>query len=411
MLEITIPKLGLTMEGARLLEWRCRPGDHVNRDDILAVMESEKITFELRAPEAGIVHPVALEGEEYPVGAVIGYIASSEEEYARLTEQQRPSSRNDAAIPAGDVGKPPPPSEGRVSRSYSPRLKASPLARAMAAAHGLELGAIRGSGPGGRIVREDILRALEQGSQETGGVAAASRGSRRKSASLLKEAAKIIPIQGSRRVILENMVLSLSQAAQLTLHTDVCAEALIHMRKRLAEEGLKVSYNAMLIKIAAMALRLHPGINASVEGNQIKIWKQVHIGLAVEAGDVLVVPVTRDPDLKRLRDIEHDIVELTHKAKKNQLSPDDLACGTFTISNLGFAGVDHFTPIIRPPESAILGVGRIIRKPAVRDDQVVVEARMGLSLTFDHRIIDGAPAARFLRTIEQMIEEPALMIA
>jgi pyruvate/2-oxoglutarate dehydrogenase complex dihydrolipoamide acyltransferase (E2) component len=160
-----------------------------------------------------------------------------------------------------------------------------------------------------------------------------------------------------------------------------------------------------------MALRLHPKINASVEGDNIRVWRQVHIGVAMEANDALIVPVVRNPDIKTIREIDHEILELIQKARENKLSPDDLANGTFTISNLGFADIDFFTPIIRPPESAILGVGRITKKPSVRNDHVIPEARIGLSLTFDHRIIDGAPGARFLKTIKEMVEEPLLMIS
>ena len=205
------------------------------------------------------------------------------------------------------------------------------------------------------------------------------------------------------------MVLSLSRSAQLTLHSDASAEALLRLRNRLRGPEGKVSYNAILVKVTAAALKEHPKINASVDGDTIQVWSQIHIGIAMEADEALIVPVIRNPDLKSIPEIDAEIRELIQKVEKNRLSPDDLANGTFTISNLGFAEIDHFTPIIRPPESAILGVGRILQKPVVRGEQVIPEARIGLSLTFDHRIIDGAPAARFLKTVRDMIEEPALM--
>jgi len=207
------------------------------------------------------------------------------------------------------------------------------------------------------------------------------------------------------------MYQSLSQSAQLSLHTEACAEPLIALRERFSRDEEKVSFNAILVKISAMALRLHPKINASVEGDNIRVWRQVHIGVAMEANDALIVPVVRNPDIKTIREIDHEILELIQKTRENKLSPDDLANGTFTISNLGFADIDFFTPIIRPPETAILGVGRITKKPSVRNDHVIPEARIGLSLTFDHRIIDGAPGARFLKTIKEMVEEPLLMIS
>ncbi len=207
------------------------------------------------------------------------------------------------------------------------------------------------------------------------------------------------------------MFQSLSQSAQLTLHTEACAESLVALSERLNRDEQKISYNAILVKISALALRRHPKINASVDGDTVHVWRQIHIGLAMEANEALIVPVIRQPDMKTIREIDHEIRALIQKARENKLSLDDLVNGTFTISNLGFADIDYFTPIIRPPESAVLGVGRIVRKPGIRDDRVVPEARIGLSLTFDHRIIDGAPGARFLKTIKEMIEDPLLMIS
>jgi pyruvate dehydrogenase E2 component (dihydrolipoamide acetyltransferase) len=215
-------------------------------------------------------------------------------------------------------------------------------------------------------------------------------------------------------VIYDNMYMSLSQTAQLTLHTEAKGEAFVDFRdrlnKRLVKEEIKFSYNVILVKIVATALRMHPKINASIEGDEIKIWQQIHIGVALESEDALFVPVIRNPDLKSLNEINQELNELIIKTRENKLLPDDLANGTFTISNLGFADVDFFTPILRPPESAILGVGRIVKKPGITNNHVVPEARIGLSLTFDHRIIDGAPGARFLKTVKDMIEDPMLMI-
>ncbi|MFC1581261.1 2-oxo acid dehydrogenase subunit E2, partial [Thermodesulfobacteriota bacterium] len=214
---------------------------------------------------------------------------------------------------------------------------------------------------------------------------------------------------GVRRVIFDNMFLSLSQSAQLTLQTDASAEPIVALREDFRDNGVIISYNAIIIKACAMALKRHPGINASVDGDRIQVWENIHIGLAMEANGNLVVPVVRSPDPKTIPEIEGELKVLMDKAAGNRINPDDLAKGTFTISNLGFVGVDHFTPIIRPPESAVLGLGRIMKKPVVRDNRVVPESRISLSLTFDHRIIDGAPAGRFLKTIVDMIEKPALM--
>ena len=252
-----------------------------------------------------------------------------------------------------------------------------------------------------------MLQAVEVKKREATVAGGFSAGDSKRDKDILED----IPIRGVRRAIFENMHQSLSQSAQLTLHTEASADSLIVLRERLNKDDGKISYNAIFLKIVAMALRRHPKINASVEGDAIHIWKQIHIGLAMEANEALLVPVVRNPDLKTILEIDRDISDLIHRAGENKLSPDDFVNGTFTTTNLGFADIDYFTPIIRPPESAILGVGRIVKKPGIKDDQVVLEARIALSLTFDHRIIDGAPGARFLKTIKEIIENPLMMIS
>lgn len=401
MIEIRIPKLGLTMESARLLRWQGRSGSEVKEGETILVLETDKVTYEMPAPAEGILHPVAPEGKLCEVEEIVGYLAQDRAEYEVLAARYPIEAPEPGA---GDVQP-----ERRVaasaSRPQEARIKASPLARLMAAEHNLDLGAMQGTGPGGRIVRADILAALEAKAKVE------AKRIEGLNVPTYKEVRESIPIHGVRKIIFDNMFLSLSQSAQLSLHTEVSAEAIVALRERLIRDGLKVSFNAILVKSAAFALRLHPRVNASVEGGTISVWRQIHIGFAMEANDALIVPVLRTPDTKTIREIDNEIRELISKVRENRLSPDDLVNGTFTITNLGFADVDHFTPIIRPPESAILGVGRIVKKPVVKRDEVLPEFRMGLSLTFDHRIIDGAPAARFLKTIKDVIEEPALMLA
>ncbi len=414
MIEIIIPKLGLTMESAKLVSWEFASGDKVKEDETVLVIETDKVSFDVPAPADGIIHPVAPVGTDCAVEETVGYLAKDQEEYEQ-TIKEHPSAVSEGAEKAEMSVSEAVPPEDPQDQAPTPvmtegRIKASPLARSMAAKHDLDLRAITGSGPAGRIVKTDILRALKEKPVVADRVSEITSGAADK-ASPNKTAIEDIPIKGVRRIIFDNMYESLSRTAQLTVHTDACAEALMGLRKRLKRDDHKISYNAILTKITAMALRLHPNINTSVEGDSIRLWKQVHIGLAMEANDALIVPVVRNPDLKTIREIDHDITELISKTRDNRLSPDDLANGTFTITNLGFADIDHFTPIIRPPESAILGVGRIIKKPVIKNDQVVPEARIGLSLTFDHRIIDGAPGARFLKTIKDMIEDPLLMIS
>ncbi|MBW1862081.1 MAG: 2-oxo acid dehydrogenase subunit E2 [Deltaproteobacteria bacterium] len=457
--EVIIPSLGEVVEDVTILSWSKSEGDSVQEGEPLLEVESEKVTLEIEAPASGVlvkilspkgsrvritevVAVIAAEGEDVPEGYERGPEASKATETA-LPEKVSTSDRRPDHIKAAPLARKiaeqhgidlalvePTGPHGTVMKkdveaylSSTPKeekapvtgekIKASPLARAMAASEGLNLAEIKGTGSGGRITKDDILRKL--GEKE---VIAEKDESLEKMVDkdfLGKEILETIPISGIRRAIYENMHMSLSQTAQLTLHTELCAEALIDLRDRLNEkldkEGVKFSYNAILVKIVATALRLHPKINASVEGDEIKIWQQVHIGVAMESENGLIVPVIRNPDLKSITEINRELNELIIKTRENRLLPDNLANGTFTISNLGFADIDYFTPILRPPESAILGVGRIVEKPVIKDGKIIPDIRIGLSLTFDHRIIDGAPAARFLKTVKDIVENPLLMIS
>jgi pyruvate/2-oxoglutarate dehydrogenase complex dihydrolipoamide acyltransferase (E2) component len=256
------------------------------------------------------------------------------------------------------------------------------------------------------VVRADVLAALEKGVAVKAAPAPAVA-----AAGELLSAAQEIPIAGVRRVIFKNMHASLATQAQLTLHTEASARALVRLRGRMnAAGGAKVSFNALLVKVIAAALRSHPLVNASVEGDLIKVWRQVHVGVAMDLGKGLIVPKVRHADTRSIREISAEIDRLVAAARAGTLALDDLTLGTFTLTNLGAWEIDGFTPIVNHPESAILGVGRIVEKPVARDGQVVVEPCIALSLSFDHRIIDGAPGAAFLKTIKDMVEEPGLML-
>jgi pyruvate/2-oxoglutarate dehydrogenase complex dihydrolipoamide acyltransferase (E2) component len=274
----------------------------------------------------------------------------------------------------------------------------------MAREHGLDLAAIAGSGPGGRIVRADILKVLEAGPPAPEKPAApAPHG--------FLTAAEEIPIRGVRKVVFQNMHQSLQTQAQLTLHTEASADRLVEVRNQINEtETLKIGYNAVFIKAVACALKRHPHINASVTGDVITVWKEIHIGLAVDVGKGLVVPKIRDAGNKTLHEIQTGLNAALEAARSGALMPDDLKEGTFTVTNLGARDIDDFTPIVNPPESAILGIGRLIEKPVVREGRLMVGKTVALSLTIDHRIIDGAPGAAFLKTIKEMIENPIKML-
>jgi pyruvate dehydrogenase E2 component (dihydrolipoamide acetyltransferase) len=397
-IEITVPKLGLTMEEATLVGWKFSAGQMVKKDQVVLVLETDKVTFEMPSPGDGLLHPVAASGSRIEVSQVIGYLAKDKAELEKLAAQH-PAAET-GAPPASAAAKPAaaPAESPAMPAGAGGRVKASPVARVMAKAHGVDLSAIPGSGPGGRIVRDDVLKALKKGvpaAPVAGGLL-----------SVVQE----IPIAGVRKVIFKNMHLSLATQAQLTLHTEASAAAMIRLRSRLNAEGAKVSYNAVIVKVIAQALKQHPLVNASVDGETIKVWRQVHVGVAMDLGRGLIVPKVRNAESKSIREISADIDRLVEAAKAGSLALDDLTLGTFTLTNLGAWDIDDFTPIVNHPESAILGVGRIVEKPVARDGQVAIEPRLSLSLSFDHRIVDGAPGAAFLKTIKDFIEEPSLML-
>lgn len=402
-IEITVPKLGLTMEEAILVAWKFKAGEVVKKEQIVLVLETDKVTFEMPSPGGGLLHPVAAAGSRIEVSQVVGYLAADASELNRLAGEF-PAAETGAVKPPSALAPPAAVSTPAAVPAPGGRVKASPLARVMAKAHGIDLALIAGSGPGGRVVRADVLAAMEKGVPAKTAPTPAAVGE-------LLATVQEIPIAGVRRVIFKNMHASLVTQAQLTLHTEASAQALVQLRGRMnAAGGTKVSFNAILVKVIASALRCHPLVNASVEGDLIKVWGQVHVGVAMDMGKGLIVPKVRYADTRSIREISAEIDRLVEAAKAGALALDDLTLGTFTLTNLGAWDIDDFTPIVNHPESAILGAGRILEKPVARDGQVVVEPRIALSLSFDHRIIDGAPGAAFLKTAKDMIEEPGLML-
>ena len=410
-IEITVPKLGVTMTEATLVKWTVGPGQKVSNGEMVAVIETEKVSFEIVSPADGWIHQVVAPKTVVAINEVIALVAADEAELSSLQKAQ-PSAAAQRELPAEATA------AKAVAAAADPvaevRIFASPLARRMAKEHQLDLAAIPGTGPGGRIVEADILKALEAPAAAPPSVAAAVAPAVPVQPVSLLTVAEEIPIQGVRKAIFKNMHNSLSTQAQLTLETEVSAMGMMAIRRFLneirGENEVKVSYNAILVKAVAVALRKHPMINSSVDGDVVKIWKEIHVGLAMELGGGLIVPKVRFADTKSIGDISSEIMELAEKGKNKAFGPDDMQGGTFTITNLGAWGVDHFTPIVNFPESAILGVGRMVDKPCVVDGEVKVETRLNLSLTFDHRIIDGVPAATFLKTLTQMVEEPRLML-
>jgi len=274
-----------------------------------------------------------------------------------------------------------------------PAVQVEPRARRLAQEHKIDLTRIRGSGPAGRIVEADVRRVVDG--------AAASAPS--------EGAGQVIALTGKRGVIARRMLESLQGMAQLTLNTDANVTALVKQREALKNQ-FDMTYTDLLVKAAALTLRKHPRLNARVVGQEIHLLPEIHIGVAVALDDGLIVPVVRHADRKPLKTIAEENRELAERARGGKLGPADVTGGTFTVTNLGTFGIDAFTPIVNPPEAGILGVGRIVERIARREADLVWQQMMTLSLTFDHRVVDGAPAAAFLRTLRELLEEPESLI-
>ena len=444
--ELRMLQMDQTMTKGKIGKWLVKEGDTVTEGQPLLEIETDKVVHEQESPTEGVIAQIlAEEGTDVPVNALLAVIGAPGEEVERVeadtavAEEKTVEPPQPKATPSVTTALEPKVSpaarqlaeklaidltevtasgpggrilEGDVQRyidlrgpgpTETARLKASPLARRLAKEHGVDLSSIAGSGPDGRIVRDDVLQAASTAPEmpivET---------------PALEQATEVIPMDGIRGIIAERMTLSLQTNANVTLHTEVDATAFVELRgmlnDKLQAREVSLTYTDLLVKVVASALREHPRLNATLTDAGIHLLPEVNIGVAVALEDGLVVPVVRNADKERLSEISAQVRGFAERARNNQLTPGELQGGTFTITNLGNFGIDAFTPIINPPESAILGVGRILKKPVVHEDEIVVRSMLTLSLTFDHRVIDGAPAAQFLQTVSNYIQDPYLLL-
>jgi pyruvate dehydrogenase E2 component (dihydrolipoamide acetyltransferase) len=426
--EITLPKLGQTMEEGTIVEWFKREGESVRRGDLLFTVESDKATLEVEATGRGFLRRILVPaGQPVPVLTVVGLMTREADE--PLDEYQ--TAKGLAAAP---VVRTESASEAARGEPQAGRVAASPRARRLAREAGVDLGQVTGTGPGGRVVEQDVIAYLAGRPKATpvaarvaaklgvdlaqvSGTGAGGRVTRRDveaaAAAPAPEAKGPIPLSGVRRIIAQRLGASAQTAARVTLVREVDATELVRAREHLKETvseawGFVPSYNDLLGVIVARALGEFPYLNArlTADGGAIEQLPAVNLGVAVDTQRGLLVPVVHDADRMGLRAFASERRELEERALAGRSLPDDLVGGTFTLTNLGMYGVDAFTPIINLPEVAILGIGRIRSQPAVREGQVVVRQMCTLSLAFDHRLVDGAPAARFLGRIAQLVENP-----
>ena len=469
--KVHMEALSPTMEEGQLVKWLKQEGDAVSEGDVLAEIETDKATMELVARGSGVLQGVKLkEGETAPVGEVIAMIgeegeaapsddgadaraeapeatgggeAGDDEAGSAEAGQAAPEAKGSeqAGRPEGQEQKTPAAEEtgargtagGAAPREAGAgaeqatkkvgdggagvRVKASPLARRLAEESGVELSAVEGTGPGGRITKRDIEAAVQDGGavRRDEGEAQAAPAAAAPAPVAAGPDSEEVPITQMRKTIAKRLAQSIGPIPTFYLTIEADMTRLMELRKRanerLEQDGVKASINDFIIRAVAAALARHPEVNASWGDNAIVRHNRVHIGVAVAVEDGLITPIIRDADRKRVRDIAVEVKELAGRAREKKLKPEEYTGATFSISNLGMFGIVEFTAIINPPEAGILAVGAVEEKPVVEDGDVVVRPRMRMTMSCDHRVIDGATGAKFLQTVQELIEDPMLMIA
>lgn len=417
--DIAIPKLGMTMKEAKVVAWMFSEGDKVEKGQIVMQVETAKVTHDVEAQDSGFLHILVPPGETHPVGAAVGQLAETKEELAEL--QARTPAPEVTAVAPQEAAPAPSTTAPAPGGSKPGKVKISPLARRLAEEHNLDYTTVAGSGPNGRIVKEDIEKALAEGPAVAAAPGAVPAEAWTGEIIDGKRVKTILPLQGMRKAIADHMVHSLQVAAQLTTMTEFDMTELIKLRKLLVGResslGFRVSYTDLLVYIIARTLKVVPVMNASLIDGRVVLWEDVHVGVAValqvsafESG--LIVPVVKNADRKSLGAINDAVASVVAKAREGTILPDDVTGSTFTLTNTGTFGNAwaHGTPIINQPESAILQTGSIVERPAVVDGEVVARPLMPVSLTFDHRVLDGAPVSVFLAELRDRIENPAMLI-
>ena len=457
--KVVMEALSPTMEEGRLVEWKKQEGETVAVGDVLAEVETDKAVMELVARAAGTLLKHVIEaGATVPVSDLVAVIgepgedisgtaAKTGSEAAAKTSSsgaagQRGSKETQATQPSPGQNRPvsmppappapaavedrrptekPSPREGNGAKAAPARVKASPLARRIAAERGMDLGTVAGSGPEGRIVARDL---------ETAGAAAPARSGPAQSPGASSVTAPLprggaaspysdVPLSQIRKTIARRLAQSNGPVPTFYLTSEVDMERVVEARESLLagqqnsgaeEKAIKVSFNDIIIKAVAMALRQHPACNSWWQDDHIRYWNEVHVSMAVAVEEGLITPVIRHADQKTLREIAGESRDLAARARERRLKPEEYTGGTFTVSNLGMLDIEEFTAIINPPETGILAVGRMAEKPVAHAGAVTIRRRMRLTMSCDHRVIDGATGAQFLKTLKGMLENPLALV-
>jgi len=449
--KVVMEALSPTMEEGRLVKWLKNEGDQVKHGETLAEVETDKAIMELVARGDGVLRKRILpENEAAPVGQLIAVIASPDENIdALIAGAGGAASSASAAPPAADVapkaketaeaspvprtagqaqGEASTPPQERVASTPPPagtaprtaaaapapsgnggRTRSSPLARRMASERGLDLQAVQGSGPGGRIIKRDIEAAV---AAAPAAQAAGVPGSRFAVPGVAGPDSRDVPLTQIRKTIARRLSESIGPIPTFYLTAELDMERVAEMRTAMAGMGdeYKVSFNDIALKAVATALAQHPEVNAHWLGDKIRYFNRVHLGMAVAIEDGLITPVIFDADRKRMSEISREARELAKRARERKLKPEEYTGSTFSVSNLGMFGIDQFTAIINPPEVGILAIGALEEKPVVVNGQLTPRKRMRVTMSCDHRVVDGALGARFLQTLRRLIENPLMLV-
>ena len=392
---VIMPKLGETMEEGEIITWLKQEGDQVKEGEPLLEIATDKANMEVEATRSGVLRKIAAKkGDVVPVTRVIAYVADSMDEAIEAEGEEEPAEaeaeqKEPTEVTGTDTAAP-------SATTVSGRVKASPRARKLARQHDIDLGSLTGSGPGGRIIEDDLLQAVQ-------GAGAAA------------PPAEDISLSRVEQLIGQRMSQSKQEKPHFYLTAEYDLSQVMVVREQLVaecetERGVRVTYTDFLVKACGLALARYARVNAWYRDGKVQANAHVNVGLAVAREQGLVVPVIRDADRKDLFAIGRDRAELARKAREDHLSMADLEGGTFTVSNLGMMGIKRFAPIINPPEACILGVGEIKQRPVVKDGQIGAAPLMEVTLSCDHRVVDGYLGAQFLQELRRYLEKPSVLL-
>lgn len=408
--KVFMEALSPTMEEGKVVSWNKNEGDEVKTGDILAEVETDKAVMELQARGDGVLRKVlAPAGATVEVGTLVAVVAAADDDIEQMIadaqatprapeerEETEPPERHQPPQAPAVASSPATAPTAPTGEGIEGTVRASPLARRLARERGIHLAVIRGSGPGGRIIKRDVEEAQ---------VATLP--------TLMPDSGyEDVPLSQMRKTIAKRLAQSLGPVPHFYLTTEIDMGRAAELREELnaIDDAIRISFNDIIVKVAATSLRQHRECNAWWQDAHVRYFHDVHIAMAVAIDDGLITPVIRNAHLKSLREIAAESRDLIERARARKLAPEEYTGGTFSVSNLGMFDIDEFTAVINPPEAGILAVGRIIEKPVALDGELAVRRRMRVTMSCDHRVIDGATGARFLQTVRRMLENPLMMV-